>query len=181
MGIEICGSIIAALHDSKDLDRVLKSNAKTVFLLSGELTSIEEKVRLLQNHNKEVFLHVDLVKGLGSDPEGVMYTAKYIKPDGIITTRGQLVVAGRDYGLKSIQRIFALDSRALSKSIKSIEASRPDAIEVLPGLLPKVIAELRILFDIPIITGGLISSRQEAVDALRSGANAVSTSNVDLW
>ncbi len=62
-----------------------------------------------------------------------------------------------------------------------IAASRPDAIEVLPGVIPKVIEDLTERSDLPIIAGGLISDKEEVMRALEAGSLAVSGGNTELW
>ena len=58
---------------------------------------------------------------------------------------------------------------------------RPDFIEVLPGLMPKVIRKICRTSRIPIIAGGLITDKEDVVAALSAGAIAVSTTNQDVW
>ena len=57
----------------------------------------------------------------------------------------------RAEGLLSIQRTFLIDSSAINKSMSMIASSKPDAIEVLPGVIPKVIEDLCGRTDLPII------------------------------
>lgn len=58
---------------------------------------------------------------------------------------------------------------------------KPDFIEVLPGVMPKLIKEVCHITRIPIIAGGLISDKESVVSALSAGAIAVSTSNRTVW
>jgi glycerol uptake operon antiterminator len=81
----------------------------------------------------------------------------------------------------AIQRLFLLDSSALEKSYTLLERTRPDFIEVLPGIMPHIIKEVRERSGIPIFAGGLIRSVSEVELALEAGATAVTTSNKELW
>jgi glycerol uptake operon antiterminator len=54
-------------------------------------------------------------------------------------------------------------------------------IEIMPGVVPKALKILKQRLDIPIISGGLIDTKEEIIEALNAGAIAVSTSNKDLW
>ena len=54
-------------------------------------------------------------------------------------------------------------------------------IEVMPGIMPKVIEKLRSEMKAPIIAGGLVETEDELREAIRSGAIAVSTSRTELW
>lgn len=58
---------------------------------------------------------------------------------------------------------------------------RPDYVEILPGLIPRVIGELSRSMNAPIIAGGLIKSKEEVVAALSAGAVAVSTTAEAVW
>ena len=56
-----------------------------------------------------------------------------------------------------------------------------DAIEVLPGVIPKVIEKLADKAGKPIVAGGLIESKEEVITALNSGATCVSTTRKEIW
>ncbi len=181
MSLASLGPVIAAIREESELEQAINSPVKTIFLLSSDLINSKRVVQMVQGEGKQIFLHVDLVRGLGSDPEAIRYIAREIKPDGIISTKTQAVMAAKVEGLPSIQRVFALDSQALAKLTRSISAVEPDAIEILPGLLPKVIMDLKKKFSIPVITGGLISEEDEVEILLKVGASGISTSSSKLW
>ena len=54
-------------------------------------------------------------------------------------------------------------------------------IEIMPGSILKVIPKLKETVEVPIIAGGLIETEQEASDAIKWGASAVSTGQKKLW
>ena len=56
-----------------------------------------------------------------------------------------------------------------------------DAVEMLPGLLFKVIKELSKTIYKPLIVGGLISDKEDVMEALKSGATCISTTKEDIW
>lgn len=39
----------------------------------------------------------------------------------------------------AIQRIFLIDRNAVVKGIRVVEQSAPDAVEIMPGVMPRVI------------------------------------------
>jgi len=49
-----------------------------------------------------------------------------------------------------------IDKSAIQKGIEMSWTCKPDAIEVLPGLMPNIIDKLTRQVDFPIIAGGLI-------------------------
>ena len=56
-----------------------------------------------------------------------------------------------------------------------------DLIEVLPGLMPKIIRKICISTGKPVIAGGLISDKEDVTGALGAGAIAVSSTNPAVW
>lgn len=64
---------------------------------------------------------------------------------------------------------------------KQMGIARPDMIEILPGLMPKIIRRISRLVKVPVIAGGLISEKEDVVAALAAGATAVSTTNPSVW
>ena len=78
-------------------------------------------------------------------------------------------------------RFFAVDSKSIDTTAASIKASKPDMIEIMPGVLFKVIKSLSTRINTPIIAGGLIDSPEEVAMAIESGAAGVSTGKSMLW
>ena len=54
-------------------------------------------------------------------------------------------------------------------------------IEIMPGIMPRVIEEIKTKISLPVIAGGLIETKAEVTAALASGAAAVSTGMPELW
>jgi glycerol uptake operon antiterminator len=127
-----------------------------------------------------VFVHIDLIDGLASRDVAVDYIAKNTKADGIISTRPNIVKCAKTYDLLTIQRFFVLDSIALNNIGKQL-SNAADAIEILPGVMPKIIKILATCTEKPIIAGGLIIDKEDVVNALNAGASAISSSNENIW
>lgn len=173
--------IIAAINDIKQIDDAIKSPCKIVFLLAGDILNIKEIVDTLRANNKLVYVHVDLIGGFSKDIIALKYISNNIKPDGIITTKSNLVKAAKELKLFTIQRLFLLDSLALVSGINSIKSIRPDAVEILPGIMPKIIEEIGEETRIPIIAGGLIRDKNDVIQSINAGAVGISTSNKGVW
>ena len=173
--------IIAAINDVNKLEDVINSPCKIVFLLTGDILNIKESVDELKKHNKLVFVHIDLLCGFSKDVTALKYLNNTINLDGIITTKSNLIKAAKELNIFTIQRLFVLDSLALTSGINSIKSIRPDAVEILPGIMPKIIREIRQETRIPIIAGGLIRDKSDVIDSLNSGAIGISTSNKNVW
>jgi len=84
-------------------------------------------------------------------------------------------------GLVPIHGVFWLDSHSLETSYRILQTSRPDYIEVLPGVIPHVIHEIRERTQLPILAGGFIRTQRDIESILQAGAIAVTTSSRNLW
>ena len=173
--------VVPAIRDDTQILKALKSRTTSIFLLTGDIASLQERIRLFHEHSKYVFVHIDLVKGLSKDDAAVRFLKSQLKADGVITTKGSLINTAKKIGLVSVQRIFLLDSQSLETGIAQAKSHRPDYIEVLPGLIPDLLPQIRRETAIPVITGGLIEEIEQVKEALSKKATAVSTSREDLW
>lgn len=173
--------IVPALRSDEKLHRAADGLATSVFLLYGDLLELKRVVEFFHQHGKKVFVHLDLVKGLGKDESAVEYLKVEVGADGVITTKGNLIDVAKKVGLIPIQRVFLLDSQSLATGISQVKTHRPEYIEVLPGLIPDLIQQILQETGIPVITGGLVKTAQQVLEALRKGAIAVSTSEESLW
>ena len=166
--------VIAAVRDEK-FDDAINSEVEVIFYLKANLLTIKKQINKAVEKNKMIFVHIDLAEGIGRDKTGIEFLAQ-IGVSGIISTRNQLITAAKDKGLLTVQRFFALDSQGL----ESIKDSSADFIEIMPGVIPKVIEKFSVQSN-PLIAGGLIETKAEVVLALQSGATAVSTGKKELW
>lgn len=174
--------VIAAARDIQGVRAAGASAAEAIFLLGGSILTLEAMVAEARAAGKRVFIHLDLVEGLGSDAAAVQWCASKASPDGLISTRAPLLKKAGDCGLLTIQRLFVMDSSSLQHGQKLLKSNRPDMVEVLPGLVPKAITTLsRALSPMPIIAGGMITEPGDARGALAAGALAVSSSSPALW
>ena len=174
-------TIIAALNNMERLDETIESPCKVVFLLTGDILNLGPTVDILKKNEKIVFVHLDLMDGFSRDIIALEYIYKYIGLDGIITTKPNIVSAAKDLGIFTIQRLFILDSLALVSGIRSIKSIKPDAVEILPGIMPRITEEVYNNTRIPIITGGLIKHKKDVIESLKAGAIAISTSSEGVW
>lgn len=173
--------IIAAIKDEDGLKRCLTSEIKIVFVLYGDICNIAEIVEQLKNAGKIVMVHIDLIHGLSSREISVNFLKNTTKMDGIISTKPSLIKQAKELGLFTIMRFFVIDSMAFENIEKQVEMVRPKMIEILPGVMPKVISKICKQSKLPLIAGGLISDKEDIVSALNAGAIAVSTTNQKVW
>lgn len=174
--------IIAAVKDSEGLEICCKnSEIQIVFILYGDICEIGPIIKKVKNVGKVAMVHIDLINGFSSKEISVDFIKENTEVDGIISTKPSILKRGNELGLCTILRLFVLDSLAFKNIHKQLAVGQPDCIELLPGLMPKIISKVCKASKIPIIAGGLITEKEDVVAALSSGAIAVSTSNRRVW
>lgn len=175
------GPVIAAVKDEAGLTAALASDVSVLFLLYGDVLTVGETAERVHRAGKRVFVHLDLVEGLSAKEVAVEFIARHTCADGIISTKAPLTRRARELGLLAIQRVFLLDSMALNNIGRHTAADASDLIEVLPGLMPKIIRRIAQTCGQPIIAGGLISDKEDVTGALGAGAVAVSSTAPAVW
>ena len=176
--------VIMAIKDGKDLRECLKDeyqDNKIVFVLFGNIETIPTIVKKLKAKDKIVFVHENLIEGLSSSHFSPSFIKKYTDADGIITLRAQNAYEARRIGLSTVFRFFLLDSLSYENVKDTIKTTSSDLLEVLPGIMPKMIGEISKRYPTPLVAGGLIRDKSDVIDALNAGAIAVSSSNYAVW
>ncbi|WP_026478826.1 glycerol-3-phosphate responsive antiterminator [Alkaliphilus transvaalensis] len=173
--------IIAAVSDLNKLEAAIQSPSQIIFLLTGNINNLGGIVRRVKEGGMDIYVHLDLLEGFARDAMALKYIHNNIRPDGIITTKSNLIKHAKDLGIFTIQRLFIIDTLSLETGIKSIKSTRPDAIEILPGIMPKVIRKINQETKTPVIAGGLIIDKEDVIESLKAGAIAVSTSKEEVW
>lgn len=174
--------VIAAAKNMEGLEICCSSeDIRVIFILFGDICSIGEIVEQVKSSGKIAMVHLDLIQGLSAKEVAVEFLKKNTRADGIITTKAALIKKAQEFGMATVLRFFLIDSMALENIEKQQYSIRPDFIEVLPGVMPKVIREIKRRSGIPIIAGGLIQDKESVMAALSAGAVSVSTTNQEVW
>jgi glycerol uptake operon antiterminator len=173
--------IIAAVKDDAGLEKALASDCGIVFILYGTICDIGQIVARVREAGKSAVVHLDLVSGMTAKEISVDFIRANTLADGIISTRPNVIHYARQLGLLAVQRFFVIDSRALENTYRQLEAAPPDIVEVLPGVMPRIIAEISRKSRAPVIASGLIQDKKDITAALQAGAQAVSATNPDVW
>jgi len=128
----------------------------------------------------QVFLHVDMLKGLTTDADGLKFWP--------ITWDRKVLSALTRTPFKSLKKQlgrhsapFVVDSQSIETGINQVRTARPDAVELMPGLIPRAIRQMVQQLPCPIIAGGLVTESEQISAALHAGACSVSTSRRVLW
>lgn len=173
--------VIAAVKDDKGLSRCFGTECNVVFVLYGTVCTIPDLVRQIKEHQKTAIVHVDLIGGLSTKEVAVDFIKQNTMADGIISTKPLLVKRAVEIGLYGGQRTFMIDSMAIATLKKQLESFQPDFIEIMPGIIPKVLREMKKYTKIPMVAGGLISDKKDIMSAFDAGADAISTTMEELW
>lgn len=174
------GKIIAATRTDREFELAVNSSVGIVFQLAPNIETIGEQARIAHQNGKKLFVHIDLAEGIGKDEYGIRY-AKKQGVDGIISTRNGVIKLAKKAGMYTVQRFFVVDSQSVETTVESAKASAADMIEIMPGVVPKIISSLKARLGVPIVAGGLIETENEVQTAIKSGAAAVSTGKNELW
>ena len=172
--------VVAAVKNNDQLDKALETDVNVIFVLFGNILDIVSISKKISAHNKIGILHIDLVDGLTNREIALQYLKEKTSFNGIISTKPQTIRSAKKLGLIAIQRVFILDSLSF-QCIQNHLVDECDAVEMLPGLLFKIIDQLSKTINKPLIVGGLISDKEDVMSALKSGATCISTTKEAIW
>jgi glycerol uptake operon antiterminator len=173
--------VAAAIKSNEDMQLALDSDVLLLFMLKGDALQLAPSVAEAHRRGKGLVVHVDLVSGIGKDRAGIQYLHQ-MDVDAIITSRSQLVSAGRAEGLTTIQRLLLVDDSSLETGIRTIARANPDIVEVLPGVIfPEVASILQQALPGPFIAGGFIRNASDVARIRTAGGILSSTSTYRLW
>lgn len=174
--------VIPAVKDDAALKRFLTAPNEIVFMLYGDIVSIDERVEAVLAKKKIPFVHIDMIHGMASNAIVMDYFYKHFRRDcGIITTKSSMAKKAMEHGIWAVQRYFMLDSLSVESAIDGITRMRIDAIEIMPGIIPRVINQISQKTTVPIIAGGLVQTALDVEKIRAAGAVSVSTSKKELW
>ncbi|MDR3276969.1 MAG: glycerol-3-phosphate responsive antiterminator [Treponema sp.] len=171
--------VIPSVKSPEDLERCLSLEGGIIFSFLGDILTIPGLIARIKAAGKLPMVYVDLIEGLSGRDPAVDFLAK-AGAGGILSIKPNLIKRAKVLGLLTIQRFFVLDSISLVNIEKQLPLEYADAIEVIPGVIPKTIRRLAGIVGKPIIAGGLVADREDVEAALAAGAVSVSSSNIAL-
>lgn len=175
--LEAC-PVIAAVKQ-KSFSEAIDSPCEVVFLTEVNILTIAERVAQAHEKNKKIFIHIDLAEGIGKDYSALIFL-KNSNADGIISTKSAVLRMAKEQGFSTVLRVFALDSQSIKSAVETAKSTKPDFVEILPGIACKVIDRFSDT-GIPVILGGLVTEKSEVIAALDAGAVAITTGKNNLW
>lgn len=173
--------VIPAVSDAGTFEKFLRSDYDVCFLMNMHVALISSLIKKGHAANKKLIVHLDMVSGLSDDEPGCEYLCQVLKADGVISTRGKVVLTAKKNHCTAVLRLFLIDSRSLKKGVDLANELKPDYLEILPAIATDIIPEIQKNTDTALIGGGLLSSSEQIEKALSAGLEAVSCSKVNLW
>lgn len=172
--------VIATVTDWNSLEKAAASACEAVLISFGTLLDVDRIAAPLKEAGKTIIAHMELIDGFSAKEIAVDVLLMRCKADAIISTKAAHIRRARQCGVSGILRTFMIDSRSYSNAASQI-ACKPDFIEIEPGIMPKVITQMKQELKLPVISSGFITEKAEIISALSAGALAVSTSQSALW
>lgn len=172
--------IIAAVRDDESFEKALRSKVEIIFDLAPDILTLGEKIQEAKKANKKYYVHMDLATGVGRDRSGIQFL-KVLGIDGIVSTKNSIIRAAKELELEAVQRFFILDSQSVKTSIEGVKNSKADMVEIMPGIAGRVIGMIKKDMSVRVIAGGLIETKADIEEAMKHGADAVSTGTEALW
>ena len=84
--------IIAAVKNMKDIEvSCTIEEIQVIFILFGDVCSIDRIVKGVKDAGKVAMVHVDLISGLSPKEVSVEYLKEHTEADGIISTKPSLI------------------------------------------------------------------------------------------
>lgn len=172
--------IIPAARTVKDFEHLITLPVEYIVILDAHLGQLIHLAKMGREKKKKLLVHADLVQGLKHDEAGAQFLCQFIRPAGLISTHSSVIMTAKKHKIVSIQRIFLLDSHSLETSVRVLRNCEPDYVEVLPGVIPKLVHDVAKETKRKIIAGGFIRTVEEVEAAIAAGASAVTSSSAEV-
>lgn len=165
--------IVPSCATVKQLKYVVEDTSYPCIMLKmGEIGNIRKIVGYIHKYEKKVMLHLDSLKGVARDKEGVGYL-KQIGVDAVISMRAQNIRLIHDAGMLSLLGAFLVDSASVNQTIQNVKNVKPDILIAMPITVPDIVYErLRKEISIPVMGGGLGVNRIVIDHAIGCGLEA---------
>jgi len=172
--------VIATLYGSEQVEPFLGSVAEVAIVANVELRRLQRVVATLTKADKVVIVNIDSCEGLSQDKGGVEFLAD-IGVTSLVSTRVATIQRANRAGLFTMQKVFVTDRSTWPRSIKAIEQSDPNLVQLMPApMLPHISPQERRALP-PIVASGFVCNQGDIRRAMEHDAVAVSTSDSRLW
>jgi glycerol uptake operon antiterminator len=158
------------------------SHINSILLRHCNLFDFTTLLNAAHERDLSVYVNVDHIDGIHADSAGLRYLAESLKVNGIVSNHPRILSLGKNFGLETIQRIFAVDSTGLEMALDSVDTHYVDVLDISPGLVaPYITAKTMAQLPLPFMASGLINTPQQVRAVLQSGAIGVAVHRPELW
>jgi glycerol uptake operon antiterminator len=144
-----------------------------------------EFAALIENAHRSgcsVYVNIDHIDGIHPDAAGLQYIAERMHVAGIMSNHAKILALGKQFGLETIQRIFAVDSTGMEMALESADSAYVDMLDFSPMLvLPHIIPAMRSSLQLPFMASGLVYTSSQLQIVLRTGVRAIAVTRPELW
>jgi glycerol uptake operon antiterminator len=161
-------------------DRALASESQVIVILRANGLQLAPSIDRAHKVGKHVAVHLDLVSGLRGDKASVQWLSAS-GADAVISARGSLMAAIRQERMTAIQRLLLVRATHLARGVSAIKRSKPDIVEILPGVVLPEVKHLLPDLERPLLAGGFVRTWDDVRALLECGVHAVTSSTEELW
>ncbi len=183
LGLSAQCKTIPVIENRVQFVHAFDSSQVSAFILRH--CNLFEFATLLERANRSgllIYVNMDHIEGIHADSAGLRYLADHFHVAGVISNNPRTLSLGKQFGLETIQRIFAVDSTGLETALESVDTQHVNLLDISPALVvPYVVPYLERPLPLPFIASGLIQTSQQAQAILRAGALAVTVTRSELW
>ncbi|SOT42506.1 glycerol-3-phosphate responsive antiterminator [Burkholderia cenocepacia] len=172
--------VIATLYGVEQADSFVDSAAEVGIVANVDLRRLQAVVAALARAGKFVIVNIDSCDGLSQDKGGVEYLAD-IGVASVVSTRVATIQRANRAGLITMQKVFVTDRSTWPRSVKAIEQSDPNLVQLMPAPMLAHLSEADRQALPPIVASGFVGNADDVRSAQRHGAVAVSTSDSAWW
>ncbi|WP_176045877.1 glycerol-3-phosphate responsive antiterminator [Burkholderia sp. BCC1644] len=172
--------VIATLYGVEQADSFIDSEAEVGIVANVDLRRLQAVVAALARAGKFVIVNIDSCDGLSQDKGGVEYLAD-IGVASVVSTRVATIQRANRAGLITMQKVFVTDRSTWPRSVKAIEQSDPNLVQLMPAPMLAHLSEADRQALPPIVASGFVGNADDVRSARRHGAVAVSTSDSAWW
>lgn len=175
-------TIIPSIRRMKDFKHSLQTKSKFILLPEAHIGNLKSLVELCHQHHKYVMVNLDLIGGFSADKTGLKLLKDFYQVDAVVSANAVKINMAKATGFTTVQRFFLIDSRSFDFTLKAIQTTQNDAIEILPGpLAPRVVDVIKNIRVVPLIAGGFIDTAAQVDKLHQAGFSAVTCSKAELW
>ena len=169
--------VIATLYGAEQMDALLASQAEVAIVANIELRRLRSVISTITGAGKIAIVNIDSCDGISPDKGGV----DYLVASSLLSTRVATIQRANKAGLLTMQKVFVTDRSTWPRSIKAVEQSDPNLVQIMPAPMLAHITEAERRILPPLVASGFVCSQEQVQQALAGGAIAVSTSDSGLW